>query len=55
MDAANIHVKIYGKSVKKYFCVFFQRFLVFLTQENLFKLLCRFLVCILHVLFFISI
>ena len=27
---------------------------MFLTQKNLFKLLCKFLVCILHVLFFMS-
>lgn len=49
MDAAK--VKTYIKSTKKYFPVFFQRALVFLKHENLFKLLGRFPVYILHVLF----
>lgn len=54
MDAANIYVKIYSKSIKNLKKkIFFQRFLVFLTQENLFKLYVGFLYvfCMFYFLF----
>lgn len=38
--------------MKNYFSAFFQRLLMLLTKENLFKLLCIFPVFILHISFF---